>query len=231
MKVIAKSLCLYAFFLGISVHHSFAQDSCFNCKYDSLVNQLQKQQTDEEKIKLLTLLIDLTGEPFQEPPERTIKFIDQLVALNKNVNLIDTEPYETLRQGFILWREGDFRTALDLVKKAVVSFDKKNKKIPFLLLFTRILYNRLNVSEERYNFYKQKLDYYLINGPVENTAPCYHGIAGYYFGISDYNQAISNYLRAADIFKNFYRSYYNRENVVIGHSYALWGNDERANYF
>ncbi len=120
---------------------------------------------------------------------------------------------------------------MDLVKKAVVSFDKKNKKIPFLLLFIRILYNRLNVSEERYNFYNQKLDYYLINGPVENTAPCYHGIAGYYFGISDYNQAISNYLRAADIFKNFYRSYYNRENVVIGHSYALWGNDERANYF
>jgi signal transduction histidine kinase len=231
MKVIAKGLFINTFLFAVFVQFTFAQDNCFDCNYDSLVNQLRKQQTDAERIKLLSLLIDLTGEPSQEPPERTIKFIDQLVELNKQVKLIDTAPYEIMREGFILWRNGEFKTALNVLQNVIESFDKKNKKMPFLLLFIRILYNRLNVSEERYNFYKQKLDYYLINGPVENTAPCYHGIAGFYFGISDYNQAIGNYLKAADIFKNFYRKYYNREIVVVGHSYALWGNDERANYY
>ncbi len=231
MKVIAKGLYINIFLFAFSVQFTFAQDSCFDCNYDSLVNQLQKPHTDAERIKLLSLLIDLTGEPSQEPPERTIKFIDELIELNKQVRLIDTAPYEIMREGFILWREGEFKTALTVLQSAVESFDKKKKKIPFLLLFIRILYNRLNVQEERYNFYKQKLDYYLTNGPVENIAPCYHGIAGFYFSISDYNQAISNYLKAADIFRNFYCKYYNREIVVVGHSYALWGNDERANYY
>ena len=68
MRPLTKKLPLQIFFLlAVSIQTIRAQDSCFDCNYDSLANQLKMKQTDAEKIKLLTLLIDLTGEPAQEP--------------------------------------------------------------------------------------------------------------------------------------------------------------------
>ena len=92
-------------------------------------------------------------------------------------------------------------------------FDKQKKVIFKLLLSIRIVFTRLNQQEDRYKYYKEKLDYYLINGPVANTAACYHGLAGYYTYVGDYNLAISNYLKAASVLKQFNTLFY--ESVFI----------------
>jgi two-component system NtrC family sensor kinase len=117
------------------------------------------------------------------------------------------------------------------IKESVDFFDRQKKVIAPLLTKIRTLYNILNKQEERLEYYQKKLDYYRLNGPVENTAACYHGIAGYYNYKADYNLAISNYLRAAVIFKPYWQYYYRNELAVVGVTYKRWGNDEKAGYY
>jgi signal transduction histidine kinase len=153
------------------------------------------------------------------------------VGLNKSNPSIDGPAYETMYHAYIQWRNGHLDSALNSLKKAVELFDQQKRVIVTLLSRIRLLYNQLNKQEERLQYYKEKLAYYLLNGPVENTAPCYHAFGGYYRYKADYNLAISNYLRAAAIYKTFYKRSYNNDIGVIGVTYAIWGNDEKADYY
>ena len=201
------------------------QTHIFNYNYDSLIRELPGKNSEPERIKLLDLLVMLAPEFGNKPEDRLIGYLDELVNLNKKNYNSDNEPYVRLQDCYRLWRAGDLDGALVAIKNTVDLFDRQKKIIDPLLTKVRILYNQLNRQEERHQYYKEKLEYYLINGPVENTAACYHGIGGYFYYRADYNAAINNYFRAAAVYKTFYRFYYNNEMGVIGGAYALWGNE------
>ncbi len=214
-----------------SIQFAFSQTVNYNYDYDSLAKQLPQKNTDAEKIKLLSLLVDMNPEFPIEPQQRVIAYLDELIALNKRKAAIDGTPYELMRESYELWRRGDLEKALSKCIKTVELFDKQKKVINPFLNQIRVLYNRLNKQNDRFQYYKTKLDYYLVNGPVENTAACYHGIAGYYVYKADYNLAISNYLKSAGIYKSFDTRYYYSEIGVVGVHYAHWGNDDKADYY
>jgi signal transduction histidine kinase len=221
-------LILFSFFLQAG----YSQLVHFNYNYDSLARQLPLLKTDEEKIELLCLLsIDGSPEFSREPPDRLLAYLEQLIELIKKKPVIDIEPYAMMHESYVQWRNGNFDDALSNLKIAIELFDDQKKVITPLLTQIRTLYNLMNKQDERLEFYQEKLDYYLLNGPVENTAACYHGIAGYYNYKAEYNLAISNYLRAAAIFKPFWHYFYRNELAVVGVTYKRWGNDEKAGYY
>ena len=227
-KAILLSIVISSTFL---IPPAFSQKPNFDFDYDSLANQLPLKKTDEEKIKLLVLLVDRCREFAIQPDETAIGYLEQLIEINKKIHTVDPRPYETMQKAYLQWRAGDLENALTGIKNAIDQFDHQKKIIDPLLSRIRILYNRLNRQEERLQFYKEKLEYYQVNGPVENTAPCYHGIGGYYYYQADYNLAISYYFRAAAVYKSFYQFSYNNDIGVIGTNYARWGNEEKANHY
>jgi two-component system, NtrC family, sensor kinase len=201
--------------------------TCFDCSYDSLVKHYWATEPEQEKADLLTKIIHtrMSG-------DTTLYFINQLLQLEGKVKGIDMAPYKALRDAYIHIRaRNQPEEALEDLKKAVSLFDKNKTVIVYLLANIRNLFNRLNQQEEKFQFYKEKLEYYKVYGPIENTGPCYHGIAGYYANMADYNQAISNYLRAAHVFKKFSRSWYLNQISVVAVQYAEWGNSERAHFY
>src|SRR5437867_6250716 len=116
MQSIFNNIFTGVFFLLVfAIASSFAQDGCYNCDYDSLVDQLNKESTDAEKIQLLTLLIDLRPGigPRSRQFDETIGYIDELLKLNARTKQTNTAPYEILRQGLIYWRDGKPEKALE----------------------------------------------------------------------------------------------------------------------
>ena len=221
---------LFKFLLLLSLttfcSSAIAQESCYDCDYDSLMKQLPLKKTDIEKAEFLMLLIDL-----RPTYDTTSVLIDQLLTLNAQVKGLDVEPYRIIKEALMSRKKKDDASALSYYKKAISLFDKKKKIITILLVNVRVFYNQLNLQEERFQFYNDKLNYYLLNGPVENTAPCYHGLGGYYSFKADFNQSVSNYLRAAEIFKTFSKRQYYNSISVVAVRYLEWGNLERGLYY
>ena len=110
-------------------------------------------------------------------------------------------------------------------------FDKQHKVIFPLLINMRILYNFLNDQDARLHYFQKKLEYYLVNGPYQNTAPCYHAIAGYYLYKGAFNQAINNYMKGAEVFRKFQPNFYAQILYVLGMTYNQWGNFDKARYY
>jgi tetratricopeptide (TPR) repeat protein len=213
---------LLLFFLGLFlVSRTTAQDGCYTCSRDSLLIQFSASRTTAEKVKLLRWIID-----FAPTADSANYFIEQLISLNPQDK--DLAPYKKIQLGNVYRMKNENGRALQLYQEAVFLFDQKHKRIPNLLLGFRNLYNLLNRQEERYRYYKKKLDEYLSTGPYENTAACYHGIAGYFAYTADYNQAISYYLKGAEVFKNFYPYWYYNAMGIVGIYYAEWGNFTKA---
>jgi two-component system, NtrC family, sensor kinase len=230
---LAKKFILLSFVLLSTFfkQSGFSQNVHFNYDYDSLAKKLPLQKTDAEKIKILVLLVDGSLEISTQPSDVHFLYLEQLIRLNDQKPFIQIKGYVKLHEGYKAWQGGDLEHALITIKEAIELFDQEKKVIAPLLTKIRTLYNRLNKQEERYEFYKGKLKYYQLNGPVENTAACYHGLAGYYNYMADYNLAISYYLKAAAVFKPFWQFFYNNEMAVVAETYKRWGNDEKATYY
>ena len=189
---------------------AYSQESCHTCDYDSLLQQVNKQQNDTAKVKLLALIIDKSNLTFFD---EVMTLINQLIDANKAAKIIDIEPYQKIYTGVTAWKNGDYATAFKDLKVAIDLNDKKHKPIYELLSSMRTLFDRFNMQEERKDFYTAKLDYYLVNGPYENTAPCYHALGGYYLSKADFNLAITHYLRAATVYKKFKETYYYNKSI------------------
>ena len=215
-------------FLFLFSMQCFSQPVNFNYNYDSLAKQLTLKKTDREKINILVLLIDGEPEFSRRPPDKAIADLEELIKLNKKNTAVNIEPYIKLHESYVQWRNRDFENALINFKKTIDLFDREKKVITPVLSKIRTLYNIIKRQEDRLEFFKEKLNYYLLNGPVENTAACYHGIAGYYNYKADYNLAINNYSKARDIFKSFWGYFYRNEISVIGNAYEKWDNREKA---
>ncbi len=194
-------------------------------KTDSINRLFSGARTDKQKVILLAQLVD---EEFSAEIIVGNAHIDRLLILNKKVNAIDSVPYLHLQKAAQLNKKKDYRHSLENYQLAVKAFDRQHKVIVPLLMNIRLLYNLLNDQEGRLRFYQKQLEYYQVNGPVENTAPCYHGIAGYYRYRAAYNQAINYYFKAAEVYRKFDPANYANDIGVVGEIYSDWGNDKKA---
>ncbi|WP_345225556.1 ATP-binding protein [Hymenobacter koreensis] len=204
----------------------------WNADYDSLRRVLPRQQSDTAELRTLVHLLDVTELTEARRREEALPFLDRLVVLNQELQRFDDRPYRLLRRGVQFWVNAtDDAQAMQLLQQAVELFDETRRPIPRLLIDLAPLYNRLKQSEERLAYFKQKLEFYRVHGPMQNEAACYLVLAGSYRHMGNYNQAISNYLHAADLFKHFDRMLYSNELMVAGSAYADWGNTRKALHY
>jgi len=218
---------------GLIVQSAYAQDGCYNCHTDSLAAVLRDAKTDEERIQLLKTLVDLKifdagSSESIEREKQTREYLQELIELSSTHNIKDIEAYKALQKASHCLDMKDYKAALVLFTESVRLFDKTKKKIPRLIAAIRYTFNAAGEQEERLRFYSEKLQYYLINGPVENVAPCYHGIGGYYLYKADYNKAISNYLKGVAIFKQYDDLMLRNGISVVAKTYVQWGNYKKA---
>jgi two-component system NtrC family sensor kinase len=214
----------------MSTRQSFAQNDFKSGKMDSLSKLLKLKKSTKDSILVLQQMVDVT--PIRQSETANYPdFTKPLLQLNSRVKLLDPEPYQLIQDGNKYWTNKQYHEALKSLQQAVDIFDKQHKSIVPLLMNMRIVYNLLDDQEARLQYYQQKLNYYLVNGPAENTAPCYHSIAYYYFIKGAYNQALSNYLEGAEVFRQYDSHYYANSITVVGNSYALWGNLKKARQY
>ncbi|WP_226163249.1 ATP-binding protein [Hymenobacter terricola] len=204
-----------------------ARQGYWDADYDSLARALPRQRTDTARLRMVVHLLDLHPTNPQALP-----LLDQLLALNQRLQVLNDEPYRRLRAGLTLWRRGTADAeALDSMKTAVAAFDRMGRPIPWLLIDLVTLYNRLNRMAARKQYYEEKLAYYKFHGPAENVAACYVSQGGYYRRTGDYNRTLNALLRAADLVQGFDHRLYVRELLVAGDVYADWGNRAKAVHY
>ncbi|GAC1592385.1 MAG: hypothetical protein NVS3B25_12860 [Hymenobacter sp.] len=201
-----------------------AQHRYWDADYDSLARALPQQHTDTAQLRTVVHLLDLRTLNAQSLP-----LLDQLLALNQRLRVLNDGPYRRLRAGVALWQQGRAdAAALDTLKTAVAGFDRLNRPIPWLLIDLVIVYNRLNRMEARKRYYEEQLAYYRLHGATENQAACYVSQGGYYRRTGDYNRTLNSVLRAADLAQSFSRTLYVRELLVAGGVYSDWENSAKA---
>ena len=216
----------------VSVSPGQAQQRNLYFNADSLKHRLSLQKTAIDSFKIVQKLADATF-PLDNVAlfYRNSLYVTKLLQLNSRLKLTDPYPYQLIQKAMAYQQQKQYLPELNTLKLAVTEFDKQHKEILPLLTYMRLLFNTLNDPEGRLLFYKQKLEYYQLNGPYMNMAACYHGLAGYYLSKAAYNQAINNYLKAASILRSNYERYYGNEMMVVARMYATWGNDEKALYY
>ncbi|MCC3151766.1 HAMP domain-containing sensor histidine kinase [Hymenobacter sp. BT770] len=199
-----------------------AQRRYWDADYDSLTRVLARQRADSARLRTVVHLLDLHPTNPQALP-----LLDQLLALNQRLQVLDDAPYRRLRTGLTLWKQGH-PAALDSMKTAVADFDRLGRPIPWLLIDLVTFYNRSNAMAARKQYYDEKLAFYRLRDATENTAACYLSQGAYYRRTGDYNRAINSSLRAADMAQQFSRKLYINELLVTGAIYADWGNTDKA---
>ncbi len=207
-----------------------AQNDFAHAAMDSLQKVLATQRTAKDSLLTLQKLVDFT--PVRS--DETLPYPDHyktLLELNEKLKLIDPAPYLLMQQGNAYWAKRQYAKSLKSFQDAVELFDKQHKTIFPLLINMRILYNFLNDQDARLHYFQQKLEYYQVNGPYQNTAPCYHAIAGFYLYKGAFNQAINNYMKGAEVFRKFQPNFYAQILYVLGMTYNQWGNFDKARYY
>lgn len=183
---------------------------------DSLKHQLSLQKTAKDSLYTLQKLADTEDPVDQVELFGKPDYITPLLELNKKLKLIDPLPYQLLRQAMLYNKAKQYRQEVTILQSAIHEFDKQHKVLNPLLVYMRLLYNATNDQEGRLKFYTERLEYYQVNGPVQNTAACYHGLGGYYNYKAAYNQCISAYLKAGEVYRKFDPPFYANEMAVSG---------------
>jgi two-component system NtrC family sensor kinase len=233
MIINLRKVLLFFCSLFFITTHCFAQDSCYNCNLDSLDAALKTAKTIDKKIELTTLLADhrLSSAGALGTDTMALQRVESLIEFSKSHTVKNIDAYKVLGEALVLFEKKDYLNAQNAFKKSVELFDKTHKQIVSLLTVLRITYNLVGNQEDRYKFYNDKLQYYLVNGPAGNVAACYHSLAGYYLYKADYNLAISDYLKASDIYKDFNERPSRNILNVVANTYKDWGNYEKATVY
>jgi len=222
---------LYCFTVSGQTKNTFNQRFYVDINADSVKQLMLNARTPEDTLFAIAATIDNIGD-FEDVKE-IILLIDELVQSNSRLKLIDTKPYELFRDGLLLFENNEKVPCIEKLKESIEAFDRQKKIFGSNSLFNsvRVYYSHAGLQDEKLKYFQDKLKYYKKNGPIENTAVCYHCIAGPYSFKADYNNAISNYLKSAEVFKSFSPMGYCNEICVVGWYYYLWGNYEKAEYY
>ena len=232
-KFFKKSVILIFILFLFQQRTTKAQDGCYNCRIDSLTHALELAESEPLKVKLLTMVIDLRmstvgSESAAKSDSLVMLDVQSLIELSKSQSVKNIDAYKCILTGLQFLKKKDYIGAQNSFIESITLFDKTHKKIPRILAPIRYIFNIAGNQEDRLRYYKEKLSYYLINGPVENIASCYHCIGGYYLFKADYNKALTNYIKAAAIYKTFDNKAYQNDLGVIATTYSEWGNYDKA---
>ncbi len=196
-------------------------------KYDPRVlqDQISKETNDTIRINLIIryMMIYGTGQDFK-------RFSNEIQELSVKNNYRPGLIYHRFYEGVILSDNNKFDEAIDKFKSCIEGLDSlgivQSSMSPLGLI--RTLFDFACEQTEKFEYYSDKLVFYKKNGPVENTANCYFGIAGYYLYLADYDKAIEYYLRAGEVYQSFDSIGYASVLGEIGSAYLGWGNFEKA---
>ncbi len=189
---------------------------------------------DIQKLEALQIIVDyyLRFGGYDELPNYIKEaYLKPFVQLGIQQKLKGINAYSNWYQAEELYFKKNFKASIEKSLAAINEFDLVDKRMPHLLAFPRLAWNALSLQEDRVNFYRSKLPFYLQKNINENIASCYHGQAGYYRYKYDFNSAISCYLKAADYFKTSNNMGYRNGLVVAGQVYGEWGNYAKALYY
>ncbi|MGI4737440.1 MAG: ATP-binding protein [Janthinobacterium lividum] len=189
---------------------------------DSLRRVLATQRNDILRLRTLTHLL------LVEPKEAEGK---EALALMSRFNYPERGAWgKYIRHESIVWGKTANQAAIiDTLQSALTLFEDLGP-VPQLALLGDLAghYDELNQPEAKRAYFQRKLAYYERHGPTQNVALCLRVLASTYEARGDYNQAISHRLRAAELFRTFWRVFYYAELGLIGADYAKWGNSARA---
>jgi adenylate cyclase len=194
---------------------------------DKLQLQISKEPNDTCRIKLLIQL----GLIYPVSSLEQLKCLKEAYDLSKKKNyrygLVFGQYYEVL----LLSSNGRYDEAIDKCKRCIDQLDSMHivqLLDGFPLSEIRVLFRSAGKQGEKFRYYTEKAVFYKRHGPIENTADCFHGIAGYYNYLADYDKAIEYYLRAKEVYKSFDPLACANEEQVIGAMYLKWGNLDKA---
>jgi two-component system NtrC family sensor kinase len=196
---------------------------------DSLRRVLAGQRADTARLRTLMHLADVA--PLARGNRGVLAETEEVAALSARLHRPERRAYRLLAAGNRLLDGNAPAPALDSLQAAVAAFDRLGRPVPWLLGDLRVLYNRLNRPEAKGAYYRAKLAGYRRRGAWENTAACWHGLAGYYASRGDYNRAVGCYLEAAARYRTVMRYQSYALLAAAGSVYADWGNPEKGLFY
>jgi tetratricopeptide (TPR) repeat protein len=222
MKVTTLNSWLILLLIILSGTNGIAQKS----SADSLRLLIAKETNDTSKVKLLIKLA------FNADSKDSVEAecFREVYALSKKKHFLYGLAQYHYYEGIQLFKSRKYDEAIEKYKLCIEEQDSLHIIQPFNspLSNIRAIYNFVGKQEEKFRYYTDKLAYYRKHGPIENTANCLHGIAGYYWYLGDYDKAIGYFLRAQDVYKSFDPVGYTNEKEAIGTQYLDWGNFDKA---
>jgi two-component system NtrC family sensor kinase len=222
-----KNFYILIFLLFSAGFFTVKADTGFHIKiyHDTTTAQMKvilaHARTDGEKITALHNLLLYTQDP---------QYCRQIISINKKAKLLNDKPY----RDFLLYAADSVYTdarAIPLLKKVINEFDQQGIEADQFVFAMRILYSNLNLQEEKYAYFTQKIPFYQKHHLMNDLAAAYHGLANYYYFEGDFNSAINYYLKAAGIDKPLSVSEYIIEIDVVGATYIEWGNNDKGLYY
>ena len=189
---------------------------------DSITNQIQTK--DQKSNKDIETLLSIVND-FHTNYSTLQNALEQLKK-SQRWSSPDWEKYRILDTAFVHYKKREPEKALPYLIKHTELAGDQIMSIEHSLGLIRWGFG--NQHNEKIKFYEKKVDHYQKNGPKENMATCYHGIANAYYGLSNSNMAIRYYLKASEIYKEFSPYFYSNELAVVGVLYKDWGNFSKA---
>ena len=219
------SWLLFLLLILVFSRNTFAKLS----KSDKLRLQIAKETNDTSKIKLL---INLAINYFKSDSEHA-GCLKEAYDLSRKHNYRYGLAYGQYYEGLLLQGKGRYEEAIDKCKQSIDVLDSMKiiQSIDDPLGRIRYMFNIAGKQQEKFRYYANKLAFYQRNGPTENMADCFHGLAGYYIFYADYDKAIEYYIRAMEVYKSFDLNAYYNEKQVIGGYYLDWGNFNKAEVY
>jgi tetratricopeptide (TPR) repeat protein len=194
---------------------------------DKLRLQILESMNDTARVNKLIKLAYFYPENDSEAERSLKQAYDVSKKLGYRYGMILGQYYEVLQ----LTREGKYDNAIERCKQCINEMDSIHV-VQYLYNFPlsdiKGIYNLAGKQVEKLQYYKDKVAYYKYNGPVENLADCYHGIAGFYHHYANHEKAIEYYMRAWDVYKKFDPFGCVNEKQNIGSEYMAWGNLNKA---
>lgn len=199
----------------------FAQQS----DRDNLLLQISKETNDTSKIQLMIRYAVLYG-GVQDYHQR----YNEIKALSLKCNYYPGLIYNRFYEGILLSDSCKFDAAILKFKSCIEGLDSLRivQPVQYPLSIIRIIFDFAGRQEDKFKYYLGQLAYYRRHGPVQNTANCFYGIAGYYLHLADYDKAIEYYMHAQEVYKSFDPVGYSSVIGEIGNAYLRWGNLDKA---
>ena len=166
--------CLTALLIILFSGNIYSQIS----QRDSLLLEISTEKNDTNRIRLLVQL----GMNYAENDSMASVYLKEAYDLSLGRNYRYGRAFGQYYEVLELSQDGRYDQAIDKCKQCIESIDSLNLKVG------------VSVDEHSFTFqfsgqaggkvpvlFRKSLTYYKSHGPIENTAICFHGIAGYYY--------------------------------------------------